>query len=386
MYLHEFQAKELLCKYGFIVPKGKVIDNVNTLSDIRSCFSGTKLVLKSQIHSGARGKAGGILLVDNNYGLLLNKLETMLNKQLVTSQTDLFGKSVNYVLIEEYVKIEREFYFSIFIDRKIEHIVLFVSSHGGEDIESQGLDSFFTIKLNLLYACYDFHIRELLYFLNLDKDYYFLLKDFIFKLFKLFIDNDLVLLEINPVALFNGRLICLDAKVEIDDNASFRQLKLVSIIDYRQKNFIEVEAEKHNLSYVLLDGNIGCIVNGAGLAMATMDVISLYNGKLANFLDIGGDANEEKVFFAFKVILLNKNVKCIFINIFGGIVRCDVVADSIVSVVKRMNIVLPIVIRLIGNMSKEAINIINDSNLNIILDLDFASAVQKIIYISRKKL
>lgn len=385
MYLHEFQAKDLLKKNNILVPKSFLLNDMNNLEEVLKFFGkNDRVVLKAQVHSGARGKHGGILFSENNYDSLYNSTKALLGQVLVTNQTGRDGKIINEVLIEEIIDIEREFYVSFFVDREKESIVLLVSCTGGINIEEGNNDALIRLDIDGLCGLLDYQIRLVLFFLKLSGSYFASLKTILSRFLLIFLNYDLVLLEINPFVLSHDNFFCLDAKFEVDDNALYRQFELKENYDVRQENFLELEAKKYNLSYVSLDGNIGCVVNGAGLAMATMDMIKLNGGLPSNFLDIGGDFSDEKAFQAFRIILLNKSVECIFVNIFGGIVRCDLIASSLILAVKELDITIPIVVRLIGNMSDRALDIIKCSNLEINIESDFVFAVKKIVDLSKE--
>ena len=383
MYLHEFQAKNILKDNNILVPKSFLLNNINQINDVLNFFNSDNLILKAQIHSGARGKFGGILPVKKTYTELLNKISQLLGATLITNQSGSEGKIVNKILIEECIDIKEEIYISLSVDRDNEEIVMLVSSSGGIDIENVGDSRFLKLNINLLLGLCDYQIREVLYFLNFKNNYFLKLKQFFFFLFSIFLSNDLSLLEINPLVIFNDNLLCLDAKFECDDNALYRNKKIEALYDFSQENTVEIEAKKYGLSYISLGGTIGCMVNGAGLAMATMDLIKLHDGNPANFLDIGGDATEDHVFQAIRVILMDDNINCIFVNIFGGIVRCDLIANSMLTAFKKLNVTIPIVVRLIGHMSDNALHIIRKSKFDIHIESDFMVAIKKIVSLSK---
>jgi len=383
MYLHEFQAKNIFKENGILVPKSFLLKDVKDIASVLKFFSGTDLVLKAQIHSGSKYKYGGVIFVNKNYDELHSAVNKLLGKVLVTDQTGLEGKVVNEILIEERLDIKIEYYVSLFFDRNSEQLKFLISFSGGSGIEELGCTQFLDVNVNLLIGICDYQIREIIFFLKLDVKYFSDIKNLFVGFLSIFLKYDLLLLEVNPLIICNDKFFCLDAKVEVDDNSFYRNNTMKELFDFRQENVIENEAKKYNLSYISLDGNIGCLVNGAGLAMATMDLIKLNDGSPANFLDIGGDATEERVFQAIRIILLNKSVKCILINIFGGIVRCDLIANSLVKSFSRLNVSVPIVVRLSGNMSSEALIIINKSGLNIKTESDFLVATKKVIDLSK---
>ena len=379
MYLHEFQVKSLLNINNIAVPKSYLFDKTKNINDVLKFFSTQNLIIKAQVHSGARFKYGGIIFSKNNREELNQKINKLLGKLLKTDQTNFNEKKIEKVLIEECYNIKNEIYLSFSIDIKNETIILLISFSGGSNIENQAESKFLKLNINLLFGVGDYQIREILYFLTLNNNYFYKFKILITNLLKVFIEHNMLLLEINPLIINNDNLLCLDAKAEVDDNALFKNNDLNKFYDPGQDDIIEIEAKKYSLSYISLTGNIGCMVNGAGLAMATMDLIKINGGNPANFLDIGGDATEEKVLQAIKVILLNKNVKCIFINIFGGIVRCDLIANSLILAYQKLNMSIPLVVRLVGNMSEEALNILSNAKYVIKTESNFAIAIKKVI-------
>lgn len=383
MYLHEYQSKDILKKHNILVPKSILISNLSSISNIISFFNSDKLYLKAQIHSGSRANFGGIVLCNNNYNDLCDKLNKLIGSSIVTNQTCGESKPVKNVLVEEFISFSRGFYFSLFVDRSSESLCFLFSSDSGGAIEKSKNNNFFTLNVEPFFGISDYHVRFILKKLNLELFFFKKVKTLLSSFLDVFISYDLVLLEVNPLVLANEDFLCLDAKLEVDDNSYFRQENLFSINDVTQYDSLEVEAKKYNLSYISLDGNIGCIVNGAGLAMATMDLIKINNGVPANFLDIGGDANEDKVFNAIRIILLNDKVNCIFFNIFGGIVKCDFIANSIVKFINLMKIDIPIVVRFVGNKSDEAVLILSEFKNNVFFESDFLSAVKKVIYFSK---
>ncbi len=384
MYLHEYQSKFILKKNNILVPKSFLVENLDSICKINSCIVSDKVFLKAQIHSGARAKSGGVILLNNNFNDLYSKISFMLNSKIITNQTCGEFKLVNKILVEEVVDFSRSFYLSLFVDKSSEDLCFLFSCNSGGLIEDASNDNFFSINIEPFFGLSDYKIKYVLKKLNLDLSFFIKVKMLLSSFLDIFICNDLVLLEINPLVLKNDEFLCLDAKFEVDDNAFFRQENLFSINDLLQYDLLEIEAKKYNLSYISLDGNIGCIVNGAGLAMATMDLIKARNGFPANFLDIGGDATEDKVFNAIRIIMLNTKVKCILFNIFGGIIKCDSIAKSIVSYINKFNINIPIVVRFVGNKSEEAFLILSEIKSNVFFEPDFSKAIEKVVAISKE--
>lgn len=382
MNIHEHQAKEILKEFGLPVPFGIVILNENEIKEKIKKLKQKKLVLKAQIHAGGRGKAGGIKLVNNNANLF-EEIKNMLGKTLITPQTDSVGKIIKRVYIEEATEIHKEFYLSCLIDRKTAKIAFISSEQGGMDIEKIALENSKKINTNKISLNKEITQKEIE---NITKP--FLLNkiqqkdanNLIHSLLKILKEKDANLIEINPLIISkNGKLVCLDAKMSFDDNAIFRQPNIFKMRDLSEEDPTEIEASKHGLSYIKLNGSIGCMVNGAGLAMATMDIIKLYGSEPANFLDVGGGASKEKVSAAFKIILSDKNVKGILINIFGGIMRCDVLAQGVVDAAKEVNLSVPLVARLSGTNEELGKKILKQSNLKIISANNLKEAAKKII-------
>ena len=382
MNIHEHQAKALLKKFGAPVPNGISGKSVEEVLKKAKDLKTDKFVLKAQIHAGGRGKAGGVKILDN-IEELSKESRKLLGKKLVTHQTGTEGKVVKRLYVEESSNIEKEFYLSCVIDRSSSKIAFISSDQGGMDIEkvaSDKPDKIFTTKVN-----FADHISE--------KDCESIIKTFKFddsiksnaislikSIYSLFIKTDANMVEINPLIITKEKkILCLDAKINFDDNALFRQSEIMELRDLNEEDPTEIEASKHDLSYIKLDGSIGCMVNGAGLAMATMDIIKLYGQEPANFLDVGGGASKEKVSEAFKIILSDKNVKGILVNIFGGIMRCDIIAEGVVTAAKEMNINVPLVVRLSGTNSEEGKKILDSSDLKIISASDLSDAAEKII-------
>ncbi|MDC3084746.1 ADP-forming succinate--CoA ligase subunit beta [Gammaproteobacteria bacterium] len=383
MNIHEHQAKELLREYKVPVLKGFIAFNSKELEENMDILKGPKWVVKAQIHAGGRGKGGGVKVVDN-LGEVKSAFNKMLGMKLITNQTGPDGKIVKRVYIEDGCNIDKEFYLSYLIDRKTKSICLIASSEGGMDIEEvadKNPEKIAKIYLNASKKELNSeNIDEVLKILNLDTLYKEKLTAILNNLLILFIEKDASLIEINPLVLSaDGHLICLDAKMNFDSNALFRHQDIVSLRDPEEEDPLEIEASEHGLSYVKLDGTIGCMVNGAGLAMATMDIIKLYGEEPANFLDVGGGATKEQVMNAFKIILSDKNVKGILVNIFGGIMRCEIIAQGIIETANELNLSIPLVVRLEGTNVDLGKKYLKDSGLNIIPANDLDEAAKKIV-------
>ena len=383
MNIHEYQAKEILKEFGAPVSKGIVIFNLDELEKKISQLKSKEYVLKAQIHAGGRGKAGGVKLT-KNLPDLINESKKMMGKILVTHQTGPEGKQVKRLYIEEASNISKEFYLSCLVDRESSKIAFISSTEGGMDIEKvaqETPDKIITNKIDLNESGpNDDEIEKIISIFRLSekqkKTAYKLIKS----LYEIIISKDASLIEINPLILNKSDdLICLDAKMNFDDNAIFRRPEIYELRDLNEEDPTEIEASKHDLAYIKLNGSIGCMVNGAGLAMATMDIIKLYGKEPANFLDVGGGASKEKVAAAFKLILSDKNVKGILINIFGGIMRCDVLAQGVVDAAKEINLKVPLVVRLAGTNFKEGKTILDKSNLKILSASDLNDAAKKIV-------
>ena len=382
MNIHEHQAKEILKKFGIKVPNGIPIFSLDEIDKKFEKLKTNKIVLKAQIHAGGRGKAGGIKIVDN-LNELKKQAKNLFGKKLVTHQTGPKGREIKRIYLEETCDIAKEFYLSCLIDRSSSKIA-FISSHEGginiEDVAKNNPEKIITTKVNLSSSINESDIRKIIKPFNLNKNLEEQSNDLIQSIYKVLIEKDANLIEINPLILTkDNKLICLDAKISFDDNALYRHPEILSLKDLNEEDPIETEASKYNLSYIKLDGKIGCMVNGAGLAMATMDIIKLYGSEPANFLDVGGGASKEKVSAAFKIILSDKNVRGILINIFGGIMRCDILAQGVVDAAKETNLSLPLVVRLAGTNVKLGKEILKKSNLEIISANDLADAAKKII-------
>ena len=382
MNIHEHQAKQILKKYGASVPKGEFAFTVNELIEKAKKIKTEKYVLKAQIHAGGRGKAGGVKIL-NNIEELTDAAKEMLGKTLITHQTGPNGKEVKRLYIEESSKIKKEFYLSCLIDRASSKIAFISSDQGGMDIEEvakKSPEKIITTKVDYLEDIDDENCKKIIKIFNLKDNTMLQGINLIKSIYKMFISTDANLVEINPLILTeDDNLICLDAKMNFDDNSIFRQPEIQSLRDLNEEDPSEIEASKHDLAYIKLDGSIGCMVNGAGLAMATMDIIKLFGQEPANFLDVGGGASKEKVSAAFKIILSDPNVKGILINIFGGIMRCDILAQGVVEAAKEININVPLVVRLAGTNYKEGKLILDNSGLKIISASDLSDAANKIV-------
>jgi len=382
MNIHEHQAKQILKKYGASVPKGDFAFSVEELIEKAKKIKTEKYVLKAQIHAGGRGKAGGVKIL-NNIEELTDAAKEMLGKTLITHQTGQNGKEVKRLYIEESSKIKKEFYLSCLIDRASSKIAFISSDQGGMDIEEvakKSPEKIITTKVDYLEVIDDENCKKIIKIFNLKDNTMLQGINLIKSIYKMFISTDANLVEINPLILTeDDNLICLDAKMNFDDNSIFRQPEIQSLRDLNEEDPSEIEASKHDLAYIKLDGSIGCMVNGAGLAMATMDIIKLFGQEPANFLDVGGGASKEKVSAAFKIILSDPNVKGILINIFGGIMRCDILAQGVVEAAKEININVPLVVRLAGTNYKEGKLILDNSGLKIISASDLSDAASKIV-------
>lgn len=382
MNLHEFQAKQLLTEYDLPCPKGEVAYTADDAMQIALQSPHKSWVAKTQVHAGGRGKAGGVKLIYNRDDLMAF-VQSQLGTRLVTYQTDAQGQPVNSVLIEPITDIERELYLGAIIDRATQRVVFMASQEGGVDIETvaeKTPEKIFKTSMDPIVGIMPYQARAFAFKLGLVGKQIKQFTQLLLGLSKLFVECDLNLLEINPLVVTKeGDILCLDAKITIDDNALFRHPKLKNMRDPSQEDERVNLAHDWELNYVPLDGEIGCMVNGAGLAMATMDVIKLHGGEPANFLDVGGGATKERVSEAFKIILSDENVKGILVNIFGGIVRCDLIAEGILAAVKEDAVEVPVVVRLEGNNAAIATDILNKSGLNVIAANSLTDAAKKIV-------
>ena len=388
MNLHEFQGKQLFREYGLPVSKGFAVTSASDAVEAAKKIGGTKWVVKAQVHAGGRGKAGGVKLVDT-----LDEIENFSNlwlgKNLVTYQTDEHGQLVSSILVEDCTDIKDELYLGAVIDRTAKRIVFMASTEGGVEIEKvaeETPDKIIKVEINPLTGAQPYQGRELAFSLGLKGDQ---VKQFV-KIFvglaRLFKEKDLELIEINPLVIkSDDNLHCLDAKVVVDSNAVYRQPILAEMRDESQEDPREAHAASWDLNYVALEGNIGCMVNGAGLAMGTMDIVNLYGGAPANFLDVGGGATKDRVVEAFKIILSDKNVKAVLINIFGGIVRCDLIADGVIGAVEEVGVDVPVVVRLEGNNAELGLKKLSDSGLDILAANSLSDAAQKVVNAARVK-
>ena len=382
MNIHEHQAKELLKKYGANVPNGVFALTVKDILEKAKNLNSQKLVLKAQIHAGGRGKAGGVKIL-NDISELEKESNNLLGKKLITHQTGPSGKIVKRLYVEEPSDIDKEFYLSCLVDRGSSKIAFISSDQGGMDIEEvakKNPNKINTIKVDFNKSISDLDCEKVIKIFDLKPDQSLEAMNIVKSIYKLFIDLDASMVEINPLILTKQRkIICLDAKINFDDNALFRHPEICALRDLNEEDPTEIEASKYDLSYIKLDGSIGCMVNGAGLAMATMDIIKLYGEEPANFLDVGGGASKEKVSEALKIIISDKNVKGILINIFGGIMKCDVLAQGVVDAAKEVKINVPLVVRLAGTNFEKGKDILDRSGLKIISATDLNSAAEKIV-------
>jgi len=382
MNIHEHQAKQILKEYGAKVPQGVFAFTVDELIEKAKLLKTEKFVLKAQIHAGGRGKAGGVKIL-NNIDELTKASKELLGKRLVTPQTGPEGREVKRLYVEESSSIEKEFYLSCLVDRSSAKIAFISSDQGGMDIETvakNNPEKIITTKINLIENISNNDCEKIIKIFNLEDNSKSEAISLVKSIYKMFLSTDASLVEINPLILTKDKkIVCLDAKINFDDNSLFRHPEIFKLRDINEENPTEAEASKHDLSYIKLDGNIGCMVNGAGLAMATMDIIKLYGEEPANFLDVGGGASKEKVSAALKIILSDKNVKGILINIFGGIMRCDVLALGVVEAAKEIKINVPLVVRLAGTNFAEGKKILDNSNLKIISAENLDDAAKKIV-------
>ena len=383
MNIHEHQAKKILRDFGAPVSNGIVIMSVDEIQEKISSLTSETFVLKAQIHAGGRGKAGGVKVIKDIKELKISAKE-MMGKILVTHQTGPQGKEVKRLYIEEASEIEKEFYLSCIIDRESSKIAYISSTQGGMDIEKVAFETpekIKTVKIDFKNEGPDNdEIEKIISSFNFNSDQKKDAVSLIKSLYKIIVEKDATLIEINPLIITKtGKIICLDAKMNFDDNSIFRRPEILALRDLNEEDPAEIQASKHDLAYIKLNGSIGCMVNGAGLAMATMDIIKLFGKEPANFLDVGGGASKEKVTAAFKLILADKNVKGMLINIFGGIMRCDVLAQGVVEAAKQVNLSVPLVVRLAGTNFKEGKEILEKSDLKILSAIDLNDAAKKIV-------
>ncbi|MCJ7590585.1 MAG: ADP-forming succinate--CoA ligase subunit beta [Woeseiaceae bacterium] len=382
MNLHEYQSKRLFADYGIAVPRGIPADSPDSAVKAAKQLGGNLWVVKAQVHAGGRGKAGGVKLA-RTLDDVKKFADGMLGTQLVTHQTGPEGLPVNTVYIEEGSEIERELYLSMLVDREVSRVSFIASAAGGMDIEKVAVETpekIFSVSVAPDAGLQDYQARLLAFGLELDKKQQRQFGDLLKKLYKLYLDTDASLIEVNPLITNKaGDVIALDGKINIDGSALFRQPNIAALRDPSQEDEAERKAAAHDLNYVSLDGNIACMVNGAGLAMATMDLIKLHGGEPANFLDVGGGATAERVSAAFKLILSNPKVSAILVNIFGGIVRCDLIAEGIISAVKEVGVEVPVVVRLEGTNVMKGRELLANSGLDIIAAEDLTDAARKAV-------
>ncbi|TVV43994.1 MULTISPECIES: ADP-forming succinate--CoA ligase subunit beta [unclassified Thalassolituus] len=382
MNLHEYQGKQLFAQYGLPVSNGVAAKTAEEAAAAADTIGGDRWVVKAQVHAGGRGKAGGVKLVSSKEEIseFANK---WLGKNLVTYQTDEKGQPVSRILVESCTDIAQELYLGAVVDRSSRRVVFMASTEGGVEIEKvaeETPEKILKATIDPLVGAQPYQGRELAFQLGLKGDQVKQFTNIFLGLAKLFVDKDLALLEINPLVITTeGNLHCLDAKINIDSNAVYRHKDLQEMHDPSQEDAREAHAAEWELNYVALDGNIGCMVNGAGLAMGTMDIVKLHGGQPANFLDVGGGATKERVVEAFKIILSDEKVKAVFINIFGGIVRCDMIAEGVIGAVKEVGVKVPVVVRLQGNNAEVGAKVLTESGLNIIADTDLTGAAQKVV-------
>lgn len=382
MNLHEYQAKQLFAHFGMPVPRGEVAFNSEDAIKVASQLTTAKWVVKAQVHAGGRGKAGGVKIV-STHEELATAAQGLLGKNLVTYQTDAQGQPVHCILVEETCEIDRELYLGAVVDRATRRVIIMASTEGGVEIETvaeKTPEKILKVCVDPMVGVQPYQCREVGYQLGLNDTQIRAFTQLMQNLGRMFVECDLSLLEINPLVVTkSGDLICLDGKVNIDDNALYRHPHLKALRDPSQEDERVNRAQDWELNYIPLTGNIGCMVNGAGLAMATMDVIKLHGGEPANFLDVGGGATKERVAEAFKIIVSDTHVQGILVNIFGGIVRCDLIADGILSAVKEVGLTIPVVVRLEGNNADLGAKILEESDLNVISATSLTDAAQKIV-------
>ncbi len=382
MNLHEYQAKQLFAKYGMPVPKNHIITSVSEAETALHDMQTSRWVVKAQIHAGGRGKAGGVKVTDDKK-VVMDFVYNMLGTHLVTYQTDAKGQPVNKILIEEACEIDKELYLGAVIDRALQKVVVMASTEGGMDIEKvaeQTPDKILKTAIHPMTGLQPFQARDLAFGLGLNTEQIKQFTKLLNGLAKLFHEKDLSLVEINPLVITqSGDLLCLDGKINIDDNALYRHPELKVLHDVSQEDEREHRAKEWDLNYISLDGEIGCMVNGAGLAMATMDLIKLNGAEPANFLDVGGTATKERVAEAFKIILSDEKVKGILVNIFGGIVRCDMIAEGIIGALQEVNVNVPVVVRLEGNKAEQGLALLKESGVKAEAVQGLQQATEKIV-------
>ncbi len=382
MKIHEYQAKEIFRQYGVAVPNGSPAFSVEEAVEVAKKFEGGKFVVKAQIHAGGRGKGGGVKLA-NNLDEVRKYATDIMGMMLVTHQTGTEGREVKRLLVEQGIDIDRELYVGIVLDRETKADVFMVSTEGGMEIEKVAAESpekIFKMRVDPAVGLRSFQIYQMSLALGLEGSQIKEARKFLNALYKVYTEKDASLAEINPLVVTgDGKVMALDAKMNFDDNALFRHKDIEAFRDLDEEDPYEIEASKYNLNYIKLDGNVGCMVNGAGLAMSTMDIIKLSGGEPANFLDVGGSASAETVEAGFRIIVSDPNVKAVLINIFGGIVRCDRVAQGIIEALTNLSIDVPVVVRLEGTNAEQAAEMLNNSALEFIVADDFKDAAEKVV-------
>ncbi|VAW60773.1 Succinyl-CoA ligase [ADP-forming] beta chain [hydrothermal vent metagenome] len=382
MNLHEYQSKNLFKQYGMPVPESRVVSSAGDVHAAIDALSGERWVVKAQVHAGGRGKAGGVKLTDNAEEVA-HFVGSMLGSRLVTVQTDERGQPIHHVLIEETCNIDSELYLGAVLDRATRRVVIMASTEGGVEIEkvaAETPDKILRTTVDPMLGLMPYQCRKLAFGLGLQGEQVKQFTKLLSGMARLFIEKDLGLLEINPLVVTKeGNLLCLDGKINVDDNALYRQTEIMEMRDASQEDERENRAKEWDLNYIALTGNIGCMVNGAGLAMATMDLIKLHGGDPANFLDVGGGATKERVAEAFKIILSDENVKTVLVNIFGGIVRCDLIAEGVIGAIEEVGVKIPIVVRLEGNNATQGAKLLEQSGLNIIAATGLTDAAKKAV-------
>jgi len=382
MNLHEFQAKQLFTRYGIATPQGQAVTSGSQARQVAEQLGGERWVVKAQVHAGGRGKAGGVKVVDTLDGVA-DAAYDMLGRQLVTHQTTQQGLPVNQILVEQPSDIERELYIAVLVDRVTQRVVFMISAQGGMDIEAvaeETPDAILNLFVDPVVGLQSYQCRRAGFFLGLRGDSFKQLQSVMQGLYRLFTENDVSLVEINPLVVTgNNELLAVDAKLNLDDNALFRHSELASMFDPTQEDEAEVVAQQFGLNYISLDGEVACMVNGAGLAMATMDLIQKEGGQPANFLDVGGGTTSDRVAEAFKLILSDKKVKSILVNIFGGIVRCDLIAEGIIQAAKDVGLSLPVIVRLEGTNAVQGRELLATSGMNIHVAQDLTDAARQAV-------
>ncbi len=382
MNIHEYQAKQLFQQYGIAIPVGKLAVTPNQAREVAQEIGGESWVVKAQVHAGGRGKAGGVKLVDD-FERVGEETKAMLGTRLATIQTGPEGLPVESVLIEKTYPIQREFYLSLLIDRVTSRMCFIASAAGGMDIETVARDNpeqIITIIVNPAAGLQSYQCRQVGFALSLQKEQLLLLEKIMRGMYRLFLEKDASQIEINPlIETDGGELMALDAKINFDDNALIMHSDILALKDAGQEDEKENKAQQYDLNYITLDGSIGCMVNGAGLAMATMDLVKLKGGRPANFLDVGGGATKERVAAAFKLILSDAQVEAVLVNIFGGIVQCDIIAQGIMAAMQEISVTVPVVVRLEGTNAEQGIKLLNESGLGMIAAEDLAEAAEKVV-------